>query len=95
MKKNLTSEAFIKDFNKEGTFESLYAAHEWLTDNGYSYGSLDVPNPVGILKGEWYISKWRNLTTTQRNQLDGTMIALNGRFREGTVRITLTKNLPA
>jgi len=41
-----------KTFTNEGTFQAYYAAEAWLTENGYSYGSMCSPFPTGILKGE-------------------------------------------
>lgn len=74
-------------FNNVGDFEAINAAREWLHMNGYSYGSMCMDMPIGILKGKWLIAKWRNLTGKERSQLDGQIISQD--FREGPVVIQL------
>lgn len=67
----------VKTFDEPGDFESLYAAERWLAENGYSVGPgcAQSHGKHGILKGEWLIAKWRNLTKQERAELDGVMIA--------------------
>lgn len=77
---------FEKKFEQVGTFAAYHAACRWLEENGYSHGSTSVDGPVGILKGDFHISKWRNMTPKERSQLDGT---LSGEMREGPVVIRL------
>lgn len=78
---------FEKTFNQIGTFKAWYAAETWLSENGYSYGSTCAVSPyVGVLKGEYCIAKWRNLTSTEKEELDG---VVTGNFREGPVVIRL------
>lgn len=74
-------------FNRNGDFQALYAAQEWLSSHGVSYGSLCGDEPVGLLYGNWAICKWRNLTPTEQKQLDGRM---EGDFRHGPVTIRLS-----
>lgn len=81
---------FEKTFNQEGTFQAWYAAQDWLNTNGYSYGSSCRGQPVGVLRGDFLIAKWKNLTPKERNSLDG---QVNGDFREGPVTINL-KHIP-
>lgn len=78
--------AFIKTFSQPGTFKALHAAQEWLTQNGYSYGSTCVMHPTGILKGDYCIAKWRNLTKKEIRELDG---SFDGDLREGPVTVRL------
>ncbi len=75
------------EFNQTGDFSAVNAARKWLQDHGYSYGSMCMDMPIGILKGSWCIAKWRNLTPKERNQLDGKLISLD--FRNGPVIIQL------
>jgi hypothetical protein len=75
-----------KTFKVSGTFESYYAACKWLSENGYSYGSMQGDAPIGIMKGEWNISKWRNMTSKEQKSLDGVM---TGEFREGEVVVSI------
>ena len=78
--------AFQKVFDQQGTFEALHAAQCWLRENGYSFGATCACCPVGVLKGDYLIAKWRNLTRQERAELDGT---LSGDFREGPLTLTL------
>ena len=72
-------------FEQEGDFKALSAARAWCTKNGFGYGSLAHDMPVGLLRGDWCIAKWRNLTQAEINGLDGCMQSLD--FRNGPVRI--------
>lgn len=74
-------------FNQDGDFNAIYAAKKWLREHGYSYGSMCRGMPIGILKGDWCIAKWRNLTTIERYQLDGQINSSD--FRAGPVTIKL------
>ena len=53
----------------------------------FSYAPLCGDAPVGLLYGDWAIAKWRNLTPTERAQLDGRM---EGEFRDGPVTIRIS-----
>lgn len=76
----------VKEFDLEGVFESHWAAERWLTENGYEYGSGCVSCPIAITKGEYNLpQKWRNMTTIERNSVDG--ILESG--RTGKAKITL------
>lgn len=77
-----------KTFTKKGTFQSYYKACKWLQQNGYSYGSMCGKEPIGIVKGDVIIAKWRNLSDKDKLQLDGTMTSSD--FREGSVTIEIT-----
>ena len=77
-------------FDQKGTFEAMYAAERWCRDNGVSFGSSCAMSPTGLLRGEYRIAKWRNLSAKERAQLDGTM---SGDFRNGPVTIRL-RDLP-
>ena len=78
--------AFTKTFSNPGTFQAFYAAQKWLEQNGYSFGSTCRGSPVGILKGDFIIAKWRNLTKREIEQLDGRLV---GDMRDGPVAIHL------
>ena len=81
-----------KTFNQNDfDFAALHAARAWIRDQGYSYGSLCRDMPIGLLKGEWTIAKWKNLTDKERNQLDGQMTSSD--FRNGPVNVFL-KEIP-
>lgn len=74
-------------FDQTGDFKAVNAACNWLRENGYSYGSMCMNMPIGILKGDWCIAKWRNLNAKERKQLDGQLVSDD--FREGPVVIQL------
>lgn len=73
-------------FDQKGTFKALDAACQWCRDNGVSFGSSSATGPTGLLRGDYVIAKWHNLSKVEREQLDGTM---SGDFREGPVVIRL------
>lgn len=79
--------AFVQEFTAEGDFAALYEAQDWLSAHGYSYGSLCSPDPVAIMRGNFVIAKWRNLTQKERAESDGTMTAFS--FRTGPVKAAL------
>ena len=76
-----------KTFKVKGTFKSYYAASAWLSENGYSEGSMYRGMPIGIMKGDWNIAKWKNLTSSEKKELDGTMTSND--FREGEVTVNI------
>ena len=76
-----------KTFNQTGTFEAIRTAEKWLADNGYSYGSMQGRDPIGILKGDIYIPKWRNIPAYGRKKLDGTITGTDKRNGPVTVEI--------
>ena len=76
-----------KTFDQTGTFEAIGEAKKYLTDNGYSYGSMQGSDPVSILKGDYYIEKWRNLSPGEKRGLDGTITGTDKRNGPVTVEI--------
>ena len=74
------------EFRQQGTFAALREAEQWCDDNGYSVGDLQRGAPRGILKGEYAISKWRNLDANDIAALDGQMV---GDFRDGPVVVEI------
>ena len=74
-------------FDQTADFAAVNAARNWLQEQGYSYGSMCMDMPIGILKGSWVIAKWRNLTAKERKQLDGQLVSRD--FRNGPVVVRL------
>ncbi|SPL71760.1 hypothetical protein [Acinetobacter stercoris] len=74
-------------FEQLGDFEAYHSACNWCDDNGFSHGSMARDMPIGILKGDWSIAKWYNLTHEEREQLDGFLESPN--FHEGPVFIVI------
>lgn len=72
-------------FDKPGTFESMWAAEAWCRRHGISAGSSCVSGPQGLLRGDFCISKWHNMTRAEQKALDGTLQA----GREGPAVIVL------
>lgn len=65
-------ELIEKVFKADGTtFGAYYKACEWLTENGYSYGSGCITGPIGVVKGDACISKYRHLSIRDINSMDG------------------------
>jgi hypothetical protein len=75
-------------FTQEGEFEAYHAACAWCEENGYSHGSMQRDAPIGILKGDWIIAKWRNLSAEEREHLDGTITCIET-FREAPIHIVI------
>lgn len=78
-------------FKEPGTFQSFYKACAWLKENGYSYGDTCCgrsPN-CAILKGDYHIAKWYNLSKAEISMIDGIMQSFD--YREGEVKIILYK----
>jgi hypothetical protein len=73
-------------FDQTGDFAAYNAACRWCNENGISYGSMQGPDPIGLLRGNYAIAKWRNLSTKEREQLDGT---ITGDKRNGPVYLEL------
>ena len=68
-------------------FPNLNAAKQWCDDTGHSYGPLCRDMPIGVLKGDWLIAKWKNLTDEERDGLHG-RITTNTDWDTGPVFIT-------
>jgi hypothetical protein len=78
--------SYEKLFQGSGeTFSALYEAENWLRENGYSVGPTSMDGPQGVVKGKAYISKWRNMTESEQQELDGVLYA----GREGVARLLL------
>ncbi|MBP0589313.1 hypothetical protein J8I87_06185 [Paraburkholderia sp. LEh10] len=76
----------VMTFADKGDFAALHAAEQWCADNGYSVGSGCAGMPRGLLRGEWVIAKWRNLTGQEIAALDGRM---TGDMRNGPVTVSV------
>jgi hypothetical protein len=73
------------EFIDKGTFEAYRKACNYLTENGFNYGSTCALEPMGFMKREWNCPwKWKNMTPKQRNSVDGVVV---GDLREGPVKL--------
>lgn len=75
-----------KTFADEGDFEAITAARAWLHERGYSVGTMCGDLPMAIMKGDYLIAKWRNLTPKERSMVDG---RIEGDKRAGPVVVHL------
>lgn len=76
-----------KVFDSPGEWKAFEDAVCWLKEAGFSVGRMQRGSPIGVLFGEYDIQKWRNLSKTDRANLDGKII---GYCREGPVTVRLT-----
>lgn len=81
-----------KDSGKTGTLRDRldYAAEDWCRTNGVSVGCGEKGKPRGLLRGDFAISKWRNMNASEIAALDGRM---TGDMRDGPVIIEMTKEI--
>lgn len=70
-------------------FSGYDACKEWIEANGYSYGSMQRGDPIGVVKGDASISKWRNLSKEDIAELDGQFQATSGSPRDDDMILTL------
>ena len=81
-------------FTHNGDWNALRQAEKFCKQSGYDYGSMDSPNPIAVVKGDYYTHelklphKWHNFTPTQRKKVDG---VITGDFRNGPVCLTIYK----
>ena len=73
-------------FDQIGAFAANDAAEAWCREQRISVGRMQRGAPRGLLRGDYDIAKWRNLSTAERNALDGTM---RGDFRNGPVIVRI------
>ena len=78
-------------FDKLGDFVSMNLAEDTLRKAGFSIGSMQRDEPIGIMFGACAISKWRNLSQRERDELHG---QITGDKRNGPVTVTLFCNAP-
>ena len=73
-------------FSNAGDFKAMQAAEDWCAERGISVGQRQRGDPRGLLRGDFLIAKWRNLTGKERAKLDGLM---TGDMRNGPVVVGL------
>lgn len=77
-------------FEGKKDFEAFYKARDFLKSIGFSVGSMQRDDPIGIRRGDWDIAKWRNLSEDDMSKLDGT---IKGNKREGPLTVHITGGL--
>lgn len=80
-------------FEHQGDFNAVNAAEQWCRENGISFGSMERGFPIGLMRGDYFISKWTNMTLEEQSECHGTMTAPGGRFRNGPVVITMKEEV--
>lgn len=60
-------------FTGEATFEATRKAEAWCEERGLSVAPSDRMHMRGILRGDYLIAKWHNLTKKEISQLDGVL----------------------
>lgn len=74
-------------------FGAYYAAETYALEQGFSIGSMCGDLPIGIMRGEYYIAKWRNLNVKERKQMHGIITSLD--FRSGPVTVEVFERVIA
>ncbi|MCE5180502.1 MAG: hypothetical protein LLG15_01750 [Betaproteobacteria bacterium] len=73
-------------FDQTGDFKAKDAAEDWCQANGISVGSTERGKPRGLLRGDFIISKWHNMSAAEIAELDGRM---TGNMRHGPVIVEI------
>ena len=76
----------IIKFHQEGLFAACHAAEDWCRKNGFSVGCMQGSDPRGILARDILIGKWRNLSPSEKERLDGIM---TGNMRYGPIAVEI------
>ena len=84
------------------TFEHVYgddfsayrAAEKWVSDQGWSCGSMQRGAPTLIFYGDCDVAKYRNISATERRTAIGRIEGVGGRFRGGPVTVTVKNVKP-
>lgn len=69
-------------------FGAFYRLEHWAAVNGYSVGRMQGSDPIGLLRGNHDLQKWRNLGQLDREALDG-VVTWVGTPRSGTAVVWL------
>lgn len=73
-------------------FTAYKAAEAWCAEQGLSVGPMSGrSSPIGLMRGQYAIAKWRNLTEQERRELDG---RLTGDFRAGPIALDVAAARP-
>lgn len=81
----------VKTFDRAGEFSATRDAEKFLSDRGFSTGSMQMDADRGILFGDFCISKWRGMSKAEINALHG---VIRGDGRNGPVTVILFDSAP-
>lgn len=73
-------------FNEAGDFNAMQAAEDWCRENSISFGPPERGSPRCLMRGDYDIAKWRNLSAAERKECHGVM---TGDMRNGPVTVEL------
>jgi len=77
-------------------FAAYHSASKWLTDLGYFLGSMQRGAPTAAFMGDCDVSKWRNLSDAEQDEIDAMIHDMGrGRFRGGSVEVVVYNLTPA
>lgn len=62
------------------SFETEQDAVSMLESNGWSVGRMQGDSPRGIMSSKYDIMKWRNLSTEDKNILEGVLVKLENMY---------------
>lgn len=74
-------------YGEDSAFQGLACAKRFLQSLYYDYGSMESDNPIGISRHCIVQGKWSNMTSEERDMLDG--IIESEDFRYGPVHVSL------
>lgn len=75
---------------EDDDFAAYNDAEKWLSDLGYSVGSMERGSPTAAFVGDCGVSKWRNLDKQERGQIDAMIHDMGrGRLRGGSVEVVV------
>jgi hypothetical protein len=82
----------ILEFTGTGVdFSACNDAENYCRTQGISVGAMQGPEPRGLLWGDVRIAKWRNLSESERQALNGKM---TGSMRHGPVTVQMWNDKP-
>lgn len=84
-------------FQSDGEEEwaAYHRAEKFLTDAGFSIGSMQRGFPTVAMFGDWDVSKWGNMTARERKDSHVYIEGARGTFRGGPIRVSVRSNCPA
>ncbi len=78
-------------FDGDSDFKALQTAETFARNKGYSVGSLDENNPIGLSANTDHVGKWHNIFHDHRRQLSGFIVSHD--FRSGPCAMVIFKKV--
>lgn len=70
----VAADEFTTDPETSNRFACQSKAENFLEEKGYSVGHMQSGSPMGFLKGNYDVMKWRNLDKNDKDRLDGILV---------------------